>query len=97
MGRQPTREPATWSTPRDALTIVCTRPHLTRSVTTTHIVGTVLFAINQLDVVLSRHATSVTWLKVAVTYSVPFCVTNIGILIGTRAQPTDDENRGASR
>ncbi len=97
MGRQPTREPATWSTPGDALTIVCTRPHLTRSVTTTLIVGTVLFAINQLDVVLSGHATSVTWLKVAVTYAVPFCVTNIGILIGTRAQPTDDENRGASR
>jgi len=97
MGRQPTREPATWSTPGDALAIVCTRPHLTQSVTTSLIVGTVLFAINQLDVVLSGHATSVTWLKIAVTYAAPFCVTNIGILIGTRAQPTDDENRGKLR
>jgi len=97
MGRQPTREPGNWSTPGDALTIVRTRRHLTRSVTTTLIVGTVLFAINQLDVVLSGHATSATWLKVAVTYAVPFCVTNVGILIGTRAQPTDGEDRGTSR
>lgn len=76
MLRHRTHGPTTWPTRGDALAIVRARPHLTQSVTTTLIVGTVLFAINQLDVVLSGHATSVTWLKVAVTYTVPFYVTN---------------------
>ena len=45
------------------------------------IVGTVLFAINQLDIVLRGVATPVVWLKIALTYLVPFCVSNLGILI----------------
>jgi hypothetical protein len=48
------------------------------------IVGTVLFFINQLDVVLSHHATALTWLKVALTYVVPFGVSNYGVLVATR-------------
>jgi hypothetical protein len=51
------------------------------------LVGTVLFAINQLDVVLRGAATSVVWLKVALTYLVPFCVSNTGVLIASRRKP----------
>lgn len=48
------------------------------------IVGTILFAINQLDVVLTGHATATTWVKIGMTYIVPFCVSNVGLLIGCR-------------
>ncbi len=44
-----------------------------------------LFAINQLDVVLSGEATAKTWLKAGLTYVVPFVVANYGLLIGARA------------
>lgn len=48
------------------------------------VVGTVLFVINQLDVVLSGKATTTTWVKSAVTYLVPFIVSNLGVLTGTK-------------
>jgi hypothetical protein len=48
------------------------------------IVGTILFSINQLDVVLAGRATLGVWLKGGLTYLVPFCVSNWGILVATR-------------
>ncbi|GAC1442131.1 MAG: nitrate/nitrite transporter NrtS [Mycobacteriales bacterium] len=73
-----------WSTPREAVLLVTRRTHLRRTLLTAVIVGTVLFAINQLDVVLGGRATWVTWVKGGVTYLVPFAVANVGVLIGTR-------------
>ena len=58
-------------------------PHLRRTLLTTVIVGTLLFCINQLDVVLAGDATRATWLKSALTYAVPFAVSNVGILIAS--------------
>ncbi|HLI53199.1 MAG TPA: nitrate/nitrite transporter NrtS [Acidimicrobiales bacterium] len=63
--------------------VVAYRPHLRRTVLTALVVGTVLFAINQLNVVLAGHATGIVWLKTGLTYCVPFVVSNIGILIAT--------------
>jgi hypothetical protein len=76
--------PPPWSTAREALRVIAYRPHLRRTVLTALIVGTILFAINQLDVVLEGHAEWATWLKIGVTYVVPFAVANAGILIATR-------------
>lgn len=64
--------------------MVCYRPHLRKTVAIALLVGTVLFAINQLDVVLRGDATTAVWVKSAVTYLVPFCVSNAGVLVGTR-------------
>ncbi len=75
-----------WSTWRDALPVVLHRSHLRKTVRIALIVGTALFVINQLDVVLRGAATPVVWLKVALTYLVPFCVSNLGILIASRRQ-----------
>jgi hypothetical protein len=47
-------------------------------------VGTILFCINQLDVVVRGDATPLVGVKVCVTYLVPFAVSNIGLLIGTK-------------
>ena len=74
----------TWATWREALAVVRYRPHLLKTIRVALIVGTIIFAINQLDVVLRHKATLATYLKCAVTYLVPFCVSNYGILVATR-------------
>ena len=60
------------------------RPHLRRTIVISLIVGTILFAINQLDVVLRGDATAAVWIKAAVTYLVPFSVSNAGVLVASR-------------
>jgi hypothetical protein len=73
-----------WRGWREALAIVLWPTHLKRTAATAAVVGTILFAINQLNVVIEGHATPVVWVKAGVTYLVPFTVSNIGILIATR-------------
>ncbi len=80
-----TKARPTWSTWREAIAVVTYRPHLRKTVRVALLVGTVIFAINQLDVVLRDQATAATYLKGALTYLVPFCVSNYGILVATRA------------
>lgn len=70
----------TWATPREALTVIAYGPHLRRSATTAAIVGTILFLLNQLDVVLADGWTVRVVIKGVLTYLVPFCVANVGIL-----------------
>jgi hypothetical protein len=77
--------PPTWSTWREALRVVFSPTYLQRTALAALVVGTILFAINQLDVVLQHNATAVTYLKSAVTFLVPFCVANYGVLMATRA------------
>ena len=48
------------------------------------VVGTILFAINQLDVVLAGELTFVLIAKVALTYLVPYCVSTYSALQATR-------------
>ena len=52
--------------------------HFWRTLRIALIVGTILFVINQLDVVLRGQATAAVWIKGGVTYLVPFIVSNIG-------------------
>lgn len=63
--------------------MVVYRPHLVRTIRIALVVGTILFAINQLDVVLRGQATAFVWFKTGLTYVVPFCVANLGILVAT--------------
>lgn len=76
--------PIVWTRWPEALRMVSYRPHLRKSVSVALIVGTILFCINHLDTVLRGEATTATWVKGALTYLVPFCVTNVGILIASR-------------
>jgi hypothetical protein len=69
---------------REAPAVVLYPPHLRRTVAIALIVGTVLFSINQLDVVVRGDATAVVWVKVAITYFVPFCVSSAGVLVASR-------------
>lgn len=77
----------TWSNWRDVPSVVFHRPHLAKTLRIAAIVGTVLFCINQLDVVLGGRATPFVWAKIGLTYVVPFVVSNLGLLIGLRRGP----------
>ena len=75
---------AQWSSWRE-IPAICLDPRtLGKTVTVSLVVGTLLFAINQLDVVISGRVTLGVWLKVALTYLVPFAVSNYGVLVATR-------------
>jgi hypothetical protein len=77
----------TWSSLREAFGVVTCRRNLSRTLLTALVVGTVLFGINQLDVVVRGRATALVWFKIGLTYCVPFAVSNIGILIATHRRP----------
>jgi hypothetical protein len=55
----------TWPTRRETRAVVTYRPHLRKTVRVALVVGTVIFAINQLDVVLRDQATAARYLKSA--------------------------------
>ena len=71
---------------REALRICLRKEHLRSTIKIALIVGTILFLINQADVVLRGNATAATWLKVGLSYCVPFVVSNLGLLAGKRAE-----------
>lgn len=91
----------TWSSAGQAAQIVFGRRNLVRTVGVALVVGSVLFAINQLDVVMAGDATTVTWIKSVSTFVVPFVVANYGVLTATRQRhnldrfnpgPVEDES-----
>jgi hypothetical protein len=79
----------TWGSLSEALRVVTYPRNLRKTIVIALVVGTVLFCINQLDVVLRDQATAVVWIKSSVTYLVPFCVANAGVLVATK-RPTDE-------
>ena len=68
----------------EVLTVISQADNLRRTVGVALVVGTVLFVINQLDSVVTGRATAATWTRVVLTYLVPFCVANYGLLVGQR-------------
>ena len=51
------------------------------------VVGSVVFGVNQLDVLLRDGLTGVMVFKAVVTYLVPFCSSNVGFLLAAREGP----------
>lgn len=84
-------EPLTWRRWQEVPGLCLSARSLRSTLAVALVVGTVLFAINQLDIVVAGHATGRLWLKVALTYVVPFLVANYGLLVGTHRA---DANRG---
>lgn len=70
---------------RAAVSICLERDHLRRTLTIALVVGIVLTAINQLDVILRGDATTTTWIKSGLNFCVPFVVSNLGLLAGRPA------------
>ena len=83
----------TWSEWREAIRVVAFPAHLKKTVGIGFGVGTVLFCVNQLGVVIRGDATALVWVKMAITYLVPFANSNSGILIASR-RPGDRTDPG---
>lgn len=60
------------------------RGHLRRTATIALVVGVVLTTINQLDVIVSGDASTLTFVKCGLNFVVPFVVSNLGLLSGRR-------------
>ena len=67
---------------RAALRYCGRRQHLRRPRRIALVVGIVLTAINQLDVILRGDAVALTYLKCGMNFVVPFIVSNLGLLSG---------------
>lgn len=83
-------DPGRWSEWHEALAIVTDPAHLRRTFVIALVVGTALFAINHLDLVLRGEASPTVWLKVALTYVVPFFSSNLGVLAASRRSPAPE-------
>jgi len=75
-----------WAGVVDAFRYCARRDHLRRTVRIALVVGVVLTAINQLDVILAGDSTSATWVKCGLNFVVPFVVSNLGLLSGRAAR-----------
>lgn len=76
--------PPTWTKWHQVFRVVAYPPYLRKTVQIALAVGSVLFAINHLDEVIQGRATPGVWIKGAVTYLVPFFVSNLGVLVASR-------------
>jgi hypothetical protein len=65
---------------RAALAYCGRREHLRRTIRIALVVGLILTAINQLDVILAGDARTITWVKCGLNFVVPFVVSNLGLL-----------------
>lgn len=71
---------------RDAFHYCAQSKHLRRTLSIALVVGTVLTAVNQLDLILQGEASSSVPFKIAANFVVPFVVSNLGLLSG-RSRP----------
>lgn len=79
-GRRPELQERTWSRPTEAAAMLL-RGHTARVASPTAlVVGTILSAVNQVDVIAGGEATVGTWVRVAFNYAVPFVVASLGYL-----------------
>jgi hypothetical protein len=74
---------------REALGYCARREHLRRTTRIALVVGIVLTLINQSGVLFGGHPSTSTWVRCGLNFVVPFVVSNLGLLSGRRAAPTD--------
>ncbi len=85
---------------REALAYCVRREHLRRTVRIAFVVGLLLTAVNQGAVIFGGDASTLTWVRSAANFLIPFVVSNIGLLSGRAARSgraptvgtTDDEH-----
>lgn len=81
----------TWSTWNQSASVVMHPATLRRTLSISIVVGTVFFLMNQLPAILAGQLTVAVALKSALTYLVPFCTSNYGILAASRRPATHRE------
>lgn len=74
----------TWSSARVALRVAVRPGTLRRTVVIAAIVGTLLSVVNQADVIARGDTDTTTWIRIAMNYLVPLCVSTAGFLSACR-------------
>lgn len=82
-----------WESWRQIPRVVVHPPFLKKTIRIALLVGAILFGINHFDEVLAGTAKPLTYWKGLATCLVPFCVSNYGILVATRARHAADSRR----
>ena len=80
----PDRPARTWSRVVEIPRVCLELRNLSRCIGAALIVGTILYFINQGDVVFGGRATTSTWIKIGLSYLVPLIVANYGIVLASR-------------
>lgn len=75
----------TWSQPSQAIGLFLRGRTVRTATPVAIVVGTVLSAVNQGDVVVAGAAGADTWVRVGVNFLVPFCVASFGFLAARRS------------
>jgi hypothetical protein len=83
-----------WTKWHETFRVVAYPPYLKRTVRIALIFGSLLFAINHLDEVVLGHATPAVWMKGLLTFLVPFCVSNLGVLVASRRRTEGNSQEG---
>ena len=86
----------TWQRLSECPRCVVHRPNLVRTSLTASVVGVVLFCINHLDPVLRGHTGPAVWVGTGLSFVVPFCVANLGLLTASRRPQHSAPERPAS-
>ena len=87
----------TWSTWSEMVAVLTLPRHMKRT-TVALVVGSIFVAMNQLGSILAGDATPLVWVKAALTYLTPLCVSNIGILSAThQSDPHEAEEKERNR
>lgn len=81
------QDPTTWSRPVEAATLFLRGRTARTAAPVAVVVGTVLSAVNQGDVLLAGDGGTGTWVRIGINYLVPFCVASVGFLSGCRVRP----------
>jgi hypothetical protein len=76
--------PPSWRTAAEALAVCLHRPNRRRIGLIAAVVGTLLVDINQGSVLVSGSVDPLVWVRVALDYVIPTCVSTMGVLAGTR-------------
>jgi len=72
---------------REVLGYCLRREHLRRTTRIAFVVGLLLTGVNQGAVILSGDASTLTWVRSAANFLIPFVVSNLGLLSGRGARP----------
>jgi hypothetical protein len=87
--------PPTWAHASEAVAVCLYRPNRRRVAAIASTVGTVLVGVNQGGALAAGRFGWVTWVRVALDYLIPTCVSTMGVLAGSRRSP-DVASPGAS-
>jgi hypothetical protein len=71
---------------RAALRLCAEPANLRRTCLIALAVGVILTLVNQIDVLIGGRATALTGVKIALNFCVPFVVSNLGVLAGSRTE-----------